>query len=408
MKAIKAILALAIVLSLVGIAYALPVTIEDVEVDDVSLSPNAENRLDLERGQEYEVRVKLTPSVDIDNAEVRVFISGFEYNDVEEISDRSTVFDADANVTYVKKLSIRVPDDVEEDDYKLRVVVTDRFGDDLVQNYNLKIDVPRNAVQIEDVIFNPSNAVRAGSALLTTVRVENKGEKTQRDVKVTVSIPGLGVSASEYIDEIDNNDEEEETEEIFLRVPKCAKAGTYDVVVEAEFSERHRKVSERGAINVLEDDTCDENAQPKTTITLGNQMQNAMAGQTAVFPITVTNAGKTSKTFVVSVPSADWATITITPTSTLVVPTGATQTIFVNVAVGEDTPAGAHSLTATVASGSDMVQELTLTANVAKQSSGIKGVFEVVLIVLVVLLVIIGIVIGIAHYRNKEQPETYY
>ena len=407
MKAIHAIFALALFLTVIGSALALPVTLDEVEVDDTILSENAVNRLSLERGQEYEVRVRFTPSSDLDNAEVRVFISGYEFSDVEDIEDKTPVFDAQANVTYVKKLSITVPDDVDRDDYKLRVVISDRFGDERVANYNLMFDVPRNALKIDDVIFNPANAVRAGSALLTTVRVENKGEKQQNDVKVTVSIPGVGASGSSYIDEIDDGDEEEQTEEIFIRIPKCAKAGNYEVNIDVEFSQRNRKVSEKRTITVLEDETCSENDKPQTMLTLGNQMQNVASGQTAIFPITVTNAGKTSKTFMVTVPSADWAAVTITPTSMLVVPAGQTQTIFVNVQVGEDTPSGAHSLTATVSSG-DFKQELTLTTSVAEQASRAKSVFQVILIVLVVLLVILGIIIGIGYLRGKEQAETYY
>jgi uncharacterized membrane protein len=407
MKAIHALVALALFLAVIGSAVALPVVLDEVEVDDTTLTEDAVNRLSLERGEEYEVRVKFTPTFDIDNAEVRVFISGYEFNDIEDIEDKTPVFDADANVTYVKKLSIVLPDEVDEDDYKLRVVISDRFNDELIANYNLKIDVPRNALKIEDVVFNPSNAVRAGSALLTTVRIENKGEQEQDDVKVTVSIPGLGVSGTEYVDEIEDGDEEEETEEIFIRVPKCAKAGQYDVSIDVEFSQRHRKVSEQRTITVLEDETCNESNAQTSSITLGNQMQNVASGQTAIFPITVANAGKTSKTFVVTVPSTDWATVSVTPTSMLVVPAGQTQTIFVNVQVSEDAPSGAHSLVATVASG-DNRQELTLTANVVGGQSKAKGVFEIILIVLVVLLVILGIIIGIGHLRGKEQSETYY
>ncbi len=406
MKAIPFI-ALALFLAVIGSAAALPVVLEEVEVDDTVLEANAVNRLSLERGQDYEVRIKFTPTSNVDDVEVRAFVSGYEYSDVDDIEDKTSVFDADENVTYVKKLSIRLPDDVDEDDYKLRVIISDRYGDELVASYNLKVDVPRNALSIEDVVLSPSGAVRAGSALLTTVRIENKGEKQQNDVKVTVSIPGLGVSGTDYIEEVEDGDEEEETEEIFIRIPKCAKPGNYDVVVEAEYSQRHRKVGARGTIAVLEDDTCSENAVQPTTITLGNQMQSVASGQTAIFPITVTNAGKTSKTFIVNVPSSDWATVTVTPTSTLVVPSGQTQTVFVNVQVGEDTPAGTHSLTATVTSG-DKSQELTMTTTVLGQKSSTRGVFEVILIVLVVLLVILGIVIGIAHLRNKEQTETYY
>lgn len=407
MKARHALIAMALFLTVIASATALPVVLDEVEIDDTTLDENAINRLSLERGKEYEIRVKFTPTFDIDNAEVRVFISGYEFNDIDDIEDKTPVFDADANVTYVKKLHITIPDNVDEDNYKLRVIISDRFGDERIANYNLKIDVPRNALRIDDVVFSPNNAVRAGSALLTTVRVENKGEKRQNDVKVTVGIPALGVSGSDFIDEIDNGDEEEETEEIFIRIPKCAKPGNYEAVIDVEFSQRQRKVSERRTITVLEDETCNEDSRQQSSITLGNQMQSVASGQTAIFPITVTNAGKTSKTFTVIVPSTDWAAVSITPTSMLVVPAGQTQTVFVNVQVSKDAPSGAHSLIATVASG-DHRQELTLTANVVAQQSKAKGVFEVILIVLVVLLVILGIIIGIGHLRGKEQADTYY
>jgi hypothetical protein len=49
----------------------------------------------------------------------------------------------------------------------------------------------------------------------------------------------LGVSATEYINEIEEDDEEEETEEIFLRIPQCAEPGLYDVEVAVYFAEKH-------------------------------------------------------------------------------------------------------------------------------------------------------------------------
>lgn len=412
MKAIRIVIALTLFLVAITAATALPIEIGTVEFDDVVLSENSVNRLSVERGEEYELEVRFTPTQNLDDVEVRAFISGFEFNDIEDISDHSAIFDADENVTYVKRLNLKIPNDVDEDDYKLRVLISDRFNDEFIANYNFHIDVPRNAIEIEDIVFNPGNAVKSGSALLTTVRVENKGERDQDDVRVTVSIPGLSVTATEYIEEIENgadgNTEEEETEEIFIRIPKCAKPGNYDVTVDVEYNQRRHKVTERATINVLEDETCNEDDKQQTTITLGNQVQNVIGGQTAVYPITLTNAGRTSKTFTVGIQNNNWATVSITPTSTMVVPAGQTQTVFVNVQPGEDTPAGAHSLMATVKSG-DHTQELTLTATIAEQEqSALKGAFEIILVILVVLLVIVGIVLIIGHLKGKEQTETYY
>lgn len=388
-------------------AQQIPISVDEVEFDDTTLNLFGTNQLSVERGESYEVRVRVTPFSDVKNAEIRVSISGYEFNDVDDIEDHTDLFDMDANVTYVRKLQIRIPDDVDKDDYKLRLVFSDRNNQALVTEYNLQIDVPRNAVSIDDVIFSPSGAVRAGSALLAKVRVENKGERDQDDVRVTVSIPGLGISGTQYIEEIDNNDEEEETEEVFLRVPKCAKPGTYDVIVETEFQNRHRKVSTTKQITVLEDDTCNQD-EKVSSITLGNQLQNVQQGGTVVFPITVTNAGRTSKTFTLSVPEQTWASVTITPTSVLVVPAGQTATVFVNAQVTDETPVGAHALVATITSGKDTAQQLTMTANVSKGPTKASSVLEVILVILVALLIILGIAIGVSHLRGKEQTEAYY
>ena len=411
MKTLKIALIVSLILiALAGIAHALPVEIESVEIDDISLTPDAENRLDLERGEQYEVEVRFTALANIDDMEVEVFISGYEYNDVERISDHVPIFDADANVTYVKRLDIYIPDEVEEDDYKLRVILTDRNGDELIQRYNLKLDVPRHALKIEDIFLTPEGAIKAGSALLATVRLENKGEKDEEDIKVTVAIPELNLAGVEYIDEIENNDEEEETEEIFIRIPRSAKGGTYDLIVEVEFSEKHRTVTGRRTITILEDETYSEDQQPKTTITLGSQTGDSLQGGSAIFPITITNTGRTSKVYTLNIPPADWATITVTPTNTLVVDKASTQTIYVNVKVNEDAPTGAHSIVASLNSGSETVQQLSFITNVSESTShtSARDVFEVILVVLVILLIILGIVIGVSRLRSGGQAQTYY
>lgn len=407
MKTYQIITALTLILALLGTASAeeLPLSLDGVEIDDVSLTQDSVNRLALERDHDYELEVRFTPLEDIRDVEIRAFISGFEFSDVEEIEDTTPIFDADENVTYLRRLHIRLPDDVEEDDYKLRVIISDRFSDEFIANFNLKIDVPRHSLKVEDVVFSPSHTVKAGSALLATVRIENKGEQQQDDVKVTVRIPGLGIEGTQYIEEIEQHDEEEETEEIFIRIPRCAPAGNYDALIDVEFSQRRRKITEKETITVLEDETCQDD-EDKSTITLGSHVQNVQGGQTTAFPVTVTNTGRNSQRFTITIQNNDWASVSITPTSMLVVPGGQTQTVFVNVQPHKDTPDGAHALTASIASG-ERVEQLTLTANVSG-GKGATRALETILIVLVVLLVIIGIIIGIGSIRRKSHPETYY
>ncbi len=407
---------LVMVIALATTALALPMTVDKVEVDDVQLSPNAVNRFDVLRGDEIEVEVIFTAQQNIDDMQIDAFFSGDEHNDVMPSYDVTPTFDADANVTYRKKLNLDIHQFFEEDDYKLRLIFSDRFGQEIVQNYNIKIDVPRHGMMIRDVIFNPEGRVKAGSALLSVVRLRNIGERDEEDVKVTVSMPSLGVSASDFVEEIQNNDDEEETEELYLRIPKCAKPGVTNVDIEVSFDDGFRKERATKQIEILPDETCEDGvslSKPKTTISVGSQLENLPQGSTAVYPLTITNSGRTSKSYTVSVNAGDWASIKISPTSTLVLDGGKTQTVYVFVSASKDAPVGAQVLTATISSGGQKLEDIALTANVAKSGKGVlRSTLEWGLIILVVLLVILGLIIGFSRLKGDEedvpQPQAYY
>ena len=233
----RLLIGLLLVLFLVGSAMAVPITVEKVELDDVELFENGNNRFNVERDDTVEVEVLVTATEDTE-IEVEVFISGFEYNDVARLGAQTRLFTLDANETKKLTLQIRIDQDVEEDNYRLRLLITDRDGTPILMSYKIKLDVPRHQIKIEDIILTPSGTVMAGQALLATVRLENQGEKDEDDVRVDFTIPALGISGTDYIDEIES-DEEEETEEIFMRIPLCAEEGTYDADVEVTYNEGH-------------------------------------------------------------------------------------------------------------------------------------------------------------------------
>jgi uncharacterized membrane protein len=418
MKSLKIALMLVFAIMLAGTALALPITVDKVEVDDVQLQPNTINRFDVLRGEEIEVEVVFTPQQNVNDMQIDAFFSGDEHNDIMPAHDATPTFDADANVTYRKTLKIGVHTFFEEDDYKLRLIFSDRNGDDLIQNYNIKIDVPRHGMMIRDVIFNPEGRVKAGSALLSVVRVRNLGERDEEDVKVTVSIPQLGVSASDFIEEVQNNDDEEETEELYLRVPKCAKPGVYDIEIDVAFNNGFKHERGNARIEVLADETCEDGestgaTKAKTTISVGSQLENVAQGGTAVFPLTITNSGRNSKAYTVSVTAGDWAEVKISPTSTIVLDGGKTQTVYVFATAKTDAPAGAQVLTARISSNSQTLEDINLTANVAKGGkSALRTILEWGLIILVVLLVILGLIIGFSRLKGDEDeanpPQAYY
>ncbi len=222
-------------------------TIDRVEVDDTQLNANQVNYLSVETGSQITVDVWLTSNEDNDNIRVEAFISGSDDND--DVSAKTSLFQVEDNATYKKSLTLILPQTADEDRYKLRVIVSDRNGQETVQNYNLVFDEPRHDLAIEDVIFYPNGNVQAGQAFLSTVRLENFGQKDENDVKVMVSIPELGISATDYINEIESDDEES-TEEMYMRIPSTAKTGTYQVKIDVWYNDQHDTLSKSMSVDV--------------------------------------------------------------------------------------------------------------------------------------------------------------
>ena len=352
-----------LMLFLIGVlsigAQASPLTdlvVDEVRVEGTDLAPAPQvNWLDLERDQEIEVRVELTGVGNVSDVEIMAFISGYEYNDYESMSDTTHVFDVEQDVTYVKKLHLRLPSRVEEDRYLLRIIVSDRAGDALTEDYQLKLDVPRHAMEIRDVIFSPEDYVQAGRALLTTVRVKNIGEKDEDSVKVSVKVPALGISASDYIDEIEAGDSTT-SEELYMRVPPCSEPGDYTVKVEVEYDEGFEEVSATETITVEEGDACilpgEEDGEPagRTIITVSTEIQDVARGEGgAVYPITLTNDASVTRTYVISVEGTEgWATTRTSPSNVVVLDGGETQTVFVYVSAASDASLGEHMFSVSV------------------------------------------------------------
>ncbi len=245
--------------SVVAQTKTIPVFIEETEIDGTEVTDGNVNILDLERDNEFSLRLRLFATQDSEDVEIRAFISGYEHNDVESISDMIGPFDFEANVTYVKKMTLTLPANLDQDDYKLRIIISDRFGFQSVANYDLRVNTERHDIRVQDIVLNPGTSVKAGQALLVSARVENMGQKDEEDVKVTASIADLGVSAASYIDEVESEDEEQ-TEELFIRLPKCAEAGEYQMTLTAEYNDGKDKVTMNKMITVLENEDCKEAA----------------------------------------------------------------------------------------------------------------------------------------------------
>src|SRR3989338_2586511 len=261
------------------VAFA-AVSIDEVKVDGDTVTASSTNFiLDVERGDTLDVKVRVSAPEDHDDVEVEAVVRGIDSSD--EVEDISETFDMKTGVTYTKKLSLPLIAKIDQDRYKLRIRVSDRDSATVEQTFELEVDTKRHDVEIRDVVLSPNAEVKAGRALLATVRLWNRGEKDEDGVKVVVSIPQLGVSAADFIDELEKEDDDDDqatTEEMFLRIPDSAETGEYTLRVEVYFDDGDKKNTKETTIFVLGEEgvMARPQADEKTIITVAVDKQSAI------------------------------------------------------------------------------------------------------------------------------------
>ncbi|MBI2143954.1 hypothetical protein HYU17_02270 [Candidatus Woesearchaeota archaeon] len=406
------------------VSNKVPVSIEAVEVDNFELSSSETNVRDLERGNEFELKVKLKALATAGNVEIRAFISGVDVASRDPTSASLRPFDVEKGVSYVKSLKLRLPESAAEDTYRIRVVVAGRDNEEIVQNFRIKVTPTDHEVVIRELSISPDETIMAGRAVLATVRVKNLGDSTEGDIKVKVSIPELGVSASpDFIDEL-KSDDSATSEEFFLRIDQCAKPGTYDVKAEVSFDDGDKVVSARKQIAVTKG-PCE--ASPTAVATNGvkiiysTEPQSLEAGGAAVaYPVIIANDGSAARTYSFSVAAADWASVRLSPSNVVTVKPGDSQTVYMFVAAGKSAAPGVETLVVRVKDqAGDVVKELAFSANVVGASAapgvGVAGLAQLLqlgLVALIVVLVVVGLVVAFRRMKGpkegEESTQTYY
>lgn len=392
-----------------GLVSALPLAVNEVQIDDITLTSGT-NRVSLDRNANYPVEIQFTPQQNIKNLEIEAFISGYEYNYDDKISDVAPADDYEANVTYKRTLNIKIPKDIEEDSYKLRILFSDRNGDSLIQDYNLKLDPVRNALEIMDIMLS-QETVEAGNTLTASVRLANLGSEEEENIRIEFTIPELGVSAATYIDELEQEDEES-SEEVFLRIPDDAKAGVYNLEVKVDYDRRHNSVSGSALISVKNPKEV-ESAKPKTTIIIGSQLESASFDRPAVYPVSVSNYAKTARVFTFAVEGADFADVEVNPASTFIVQPNETAQIAVVVTPYKSVSSGARVLSLDITSNDRPIKQVPLTLNILKtEASLLPYILAVTLIAVATAFCVFCFGKINKTFQDKkgekEKPDTYY
>ena len=400
-------------LSLVSALDTTNINVESIRVNgDTVLTTGT---LAVEEGQMLEIRLGLISATGATNVEVDAKISGFEYSDEVSLSDSTPLFDIAMGTTKYVNLQVEVPRELDADTYTLRIRALDRDSAAVVWNIPLAIESARNGLDIADVSFSPSTTVKAGRSLLATVLLQNHGERNQNDVKVTVAIPSLGVSAVEYVDvDADTQDVDfEDVPEMFLPIPANAAAGDYEVQVTADFN-RYNRATQTYTVHVQASELFQPETEDVLVLAVGPEAQNVAAGSKATYAIALDNAGSRSKAYLLSAVTGSWATTSLSE-SLVVLEAGRSKVVYVDVTAAENAVAGPQTVTVTVSADGEVLETVSLSANVVaapvvSSSTDLRSGLEIALIVLVVVLVIVGLIIGFSRLRkdNEGEEQTYY
>lgn len=362
------------------------------------------------------------------NAKVKAWIGGYEYGDVEDVTGP---FEIEPGVVYRKVLYLDIPNDMEaSDDYTLHVEIYDD-DNEYRQSFALRVQETRHLLAIQDVIFRPSlTEVDAGSALFTTVRVENMGDNKEEDIKVIVKVPDLGLETRDYIDELaaeedrdDNEDNEYEedsasSDELYLRIPSNVESGYYDVVVEVEYNRGHDVIR---ATRTLYVDGVDAGDEEKTVISVDGDEQEVAQGEEASYKVMFANLGEDTKIYTVEVlGTGNWADVEVEP-SFVAVRAESTGEAYVTLTPHEDAKEGQHMFTIQILGDDEVVKEVTLNVDVEAKETGwdvAKTVLAVAFIVLLVVLIVLAIALAVRAGRKEEtedelepsteEGQTYY
>ncbi|MFH1972185.1 MAG: hypothetical protein ABIJ18_01775 [archaeon] len=405
--------------------------IDAVYIEGISLDSTGDTAINAELGEEVEVKVVLTGNPGgeyVDGVKVKAWIGGYEYGDME---DTTGSFDVEEDVTYVKKLNLELPTDLDVcgGDYSnywdegyadcTFTLYVEVYDDDYYErmDYGLFLERERHNIEVVDIVYSNTEA---GDLTKVEVRLENLGDMKEEDIKVSLAIPELGVSEAVYLDElaspeIDNEDEESsESVFLYLEIPDDAKEGYYELELDVEYSRGHELIQDSYSLyvnsadeekTIEEETTTTEEDEGKVSIRVDVDDKSVNIGEEAVYTVTFTNTMASSKIFTIDVLGEDqWGTSEVSPSVILV---GADSTEEATVTV-IPTEAGDYTFTLQILDEDGELMEEAEVDVSAESSSLFGGNSAWLKILFVVVVIIIIIIILVVAFRKMGDDDEDY
>ena len=382
------------------------VVFNEIEVNDVTVTNGG--MVVIERGEDLDLRVELSSPVDYDDVRVKASVEGYEYDDIE---DRTDIFDMTGSTgIYTKSLNLQLPDDIDIGDYNLNIEVVNPLGFTNVVGIVLQVKEGRHTLDIQDVILRPTSTVEAGRSLGVEVRIENMGSRKEEDIKVSVSIPELGVSTRDYVNELGSEEVDSDSDEtsdaviLYLPIPTDAVTGEYTLDIDVEYDRGHEVVSANEKVYVQGTAAMSD---VNTIISIDAVSKVVAKNDEVSYRLMLANLGDTEAFYSLNVLGTEsWADVSFNPGFVRVSPNGAGE-LTMTVKPREVSMEGDHSFTLQVKEGDNVLRDIQLTASVdnGKSWTSVRSVLEIGFAVLISLLVILGLIVAYKKLSNREGSE---
>lgn len=318
--------------------------------------------------------------------------------------DATERFDVISGGVYSKRLSIKVPYDIDpSESFLLEVRVENQNGGDQM---TATFAVQRKSYALEFLSVESASRIASGEILPIDIVVKNRGRYDAQDTFVIASIPELGISKKIFLEDLSanestNNEIEDDAIEgrILLAIPSNAAPGLYTVEVKA-YNADTEKVSARKVEIVSGNSNSGIVASPLS--------RTFSAGSDGKYTLTIVNSG--SKILVYNlVTSSDNGLTVDSSDSVIVVPAGSSKSVDLTAVAARE---GNYNFKVTVLdSDNNVVGEKNFVANVEGKAVGGSAavVLTIILaIIFVVLLVVLIVLLTRKPAKAEESSESYY
>jgi hypothetical protein len=385
-------------------------TISQVEVAGVSVASGSTAQIAGFYRDTIPVRVQFTSTTVEEESRVKMWFSGSRVN--AAMSDR---FDVLVGPVYSKILSVPLPDDFDDDEtsenFTLNVLIESRSGGRVAEQ-TVSFSVQRESFELDILDVEVSSEVNAGDSVAVDVVLKNRGRQDADDTFVVVRIPSLGIEDRAYfgdlspVDEANPDKEDAGVRRLFLRLPKSAAPGIYEVEVEAFNADTVQKVTRRVAVL---------GAGASTMIVAPVHTASVAPGQTAKYQMILVNDGNRVQVYELVVEGKNGLQIQLSD-PVVAIPAGTSRTVTASVIAADS---GTHTFAVNVHAGGQLVQRepFTLRAEGANVTSGSTVLLIVLAIIFVVLLIVLIVLLtrGPADMgpegefgSGAAQGESYY